>query len=421
MSSRPIIIVTGANSGVGLGICHRLLSQLSQRDPPDAHPAFNPTSEVAEVEEDGHIYPCSGLTLVMACRSINKAEAARRELYDTLDKEIAERSRKGEDDGFGGKFRRNLTIDILQVDLSQMSSVFKFCDEVRQKYPYVSHLIFNAGVIHMSGIAWFEATIELCTHFIHAVTYPSFYKQHTGEMSRDGLGWVWQSNVFGHFAMYRSLQPLLSQTPAPCSPSRVIWTSSLEAHRLYDSDDFQLTKTDHSYEGSKYQIELIATQLARREDREKNIRHFIVHPGVASTNISASKLNFFTEFFKVLTFFIARFFGSPHHTITAANAAFSAVHVTLVSISLIPLSLWASKSSSHSNGTASHSNGNGLSPSSNSPPVKFASVTDRWGNPGVLTQEIAGWNEDTEKESALLVGKCERLYQGFLEAEGRKS
>ena len=35
------------------------------------------------------------------------------------------------------------------------------------------------------------------------MTSPVYYLQHSGEMSTDNLGWVWQSNVFGHFALVR--------------------------------------------------------------------------------------------------------------------------------------------------------------------------------------------------------------------------
>ncbi len=36
---------------------------------------------------------------------------------------------------------------------------------------------------------------------IYAATYPVFKKQVTGELSEDGLGWIWQCNVFGHYVL----------------------------------------------------------------------------------------------------------------------------------------------------------------------------------------------------------------------------
>ena len=34
-----------------------------------------------------------------------------------------------------------------------------------------------------------------------AVTSPTYYTQNKGEESVDGLGWVWQCNLFAHFAL----------------------------------------------------------------------------------------------------------------------------------------------------------------------------------------------------------------------------
>jgi hypothetical protein len=111
---------------------------------------------------------------------------------------------------------------------------------------------------------------------------------------------------------FRALEPLLKNS-AYRADSRVIWSSSLEASaRFYDSADWQLTKTDHSYESVKYQIELIATTLDRIALRDssspKSIRHFVSHPGVASTKISTNLVAFggFLDTLKVWVFYVVR-------------------------------------------------------------------------------------------------------------------
>ena len=79
--------------------------------------------------------------------------------------------------------------------------------------------------------------------------------------------------------------------------------SSLDAEPAFDpTDDWQLTKTYHSYQASKFQIELIASELEKRtiEAQETGraaslgktvaprgeIHHLIVSPGIISTNMS---------------------------------------------------------------------------------------------------------------------------------------
>ncbi|EPQ59670.1 hypothetical protein GLOTRDRAFT_103653 [Gloeophyllum trabeum ATCC 11539] len=394
--ARPIIVVTGANSGIGYGICQRLLFQLSQAHPPDARPQYHLSSKVkpVDVQEHDPIYPCPGLTLIMACRSTKKAEEARTKLLNLLDEEIARRKKRSNYDGHAGTFRRNLRLEIQYLDLSKTSSVLKFGDEISKNYPYVSHLICNAGVVNLIGIDWPEAIKEVLTRPLTAVTAPAFYRQAVGQLSDDGLGWVWQCNVFGHYVL-----KLLSSTPESLRPARVIWTSSLEGHRSsLDLDDYQLLKTEHSYEASKYQTELIATHLSRQTASKGKIMHFVSHPGVVHTNVFSAALTWFTDALKILAFYFARMLGSPNHPITPLKGAISAVHLCLVSLSVVPLYL---------------ANLNWLDP-----PVKFGSETDRWGNPRIGIQEINKWR-DNERDTALLVERCERLYRGLVEAEGR--
>lgn len=163
-----------------------------------------------------------------------------------------------------------------------------------------------------------------------AVTAPNFYLQHSGEISVDNLGWVWQSNVFGHFILvcpshlnttfrvilnlpiqFRELEDLLSKSPF--DNSRVIWCSSLEASpKLYDSKDWQLKANEHSYESAKYQIDLIATNLDQLAVQTtpvsgQRVRHFVSEPGVCSTSISRALVGPFLDIVKVFTFYLVSY------------------------------------------------------------------------------------------------------------------
>lgn len=85
--------------------------------------------------------------------------------------------------------------------------------------------------------------------------------------------------------------------------------SSLEAQPCwYDHDDWQLIKTDHSYEGTKYEVDLIACKLSKRSlqpDGEGHaIRHFIVHPGIAHSNMTNGMVFWFLDQLKVILFYI---------------------------------------------------------------------------------------------------------------------
>ena len=107
---------------------------------------------------------------------------------------------------------------------------------------------------------------------------------------------------------FRELETLLYQTPY--ASSRVLWCSSLEASpKFYDSKDWQLKSTEHSYESTKYQIDLIACYLDQMAVKsnpagEKKIRHLITEPGVCSTTISAAIAGPILDKIKVLLFYI---------------------------------------------------------------------------------------------------------------------
>lgn len=95
----------------------------------------------------------------------------------------------------------------------------------------------------------------------------------------------------------------------PFDIARVIWCSSLEASpKFYDSEDWQLTKTGHSYESSKYQIDIIAINLDRMAlnsngNGGKPIRHFVSEPGVCSTSISRALVSGVLDYIKTLLFY----------------------------------------------------------------------------------------------------------------------
>ncbi|TFL00623.1 NAD(P)-binding protein [Pterulicium gracile] len=384
MTSRLIIIVTGANGGVGFGICQRLLDQLAQKKCPDARAAW--VTEQPPSSDDEPV--CTELTLIMACRSLKRAESARMKLLYSLREYVELLTREKGYDGHAERFEANLTVDVMYLDLAVVSSVFQFSEQIAHRYPYISHIICNAGVGGLIGIDWPVAIKQVLTTPVAAVTTPLFNLQRSGEISADGLGWVWQCNVFGHYVLFRCLETVLKQAPRRFG-GRVIWMSSHEAsHKFYDADDYQLIKTSHAYETSKYYIDVISAHLDSRavassSGTEPTIRHVIVDPGIASTAISSEQIGMFLDFVKLLAFYLARVMGSQYHTITVTNAAVAAVH-----LSLLPL---AFKSTI---------------------PIKYSSQANVWGNAYVGKSGIPDW-EEFGAEGEGWLDQCEDLYERF--------
>lgn len=119
-------------SGVGFGICQRLLCHLSEQYPPDAEPQFKSLFPGKAPQDTAPTESYDGLTLILACRSEKKALAAKQLLLRRLDRHIALAKRKAGYDGHAERFRNNLEINFHCVDMSLVSSVFAFCEELKQ-------------------------------------------------------------------------------------------------------------------------------------------------------------------------------------------------------------------------------------------------------------------------------------------------
>lgn len=71
----------------------------------------------------------------MACRSVKRAEVARKFLYNFLDQHIArlEKGRGAKYDGHADKVRKNVKIEIEELDLASVRSVEKAGVRIGQK------------------------------------------------------------------------------------------------------------------------------------------------------------------------------------------------------------------------------------------------------------------------------------------------
>ncbi|KAI8922400.1 hypothetical protein DFJ77DRAFT_506175 [Powellomyces hirtus] len=239
-----VVLVTGANSGVGYGIMQRLIEH-----------SLGARAEATTV-------------LVMGCRSRARAEAARGKLLGearkTAKRDVPESM-----------------IQILLVDLSDTENVFKACAEFKKRFTRLDALHLNAGILPCTAM-------DIPTGIRNLITRPSyvaqtggdFFKQEIGVTTAEGLSAVFAANVFGHYIMTKEL--LSHMTPG----ARVLWFSSTTASTpaFFDATDYQCLKGDHPYESSKRLCEILAVQL-NHELREKNVNVFVVSPGNCYTGL----------------------------------------------------------------------------------------------------------------------------------------
>lgn len=198
------VIVTGANNGIG----------------------FETTAALA----------AAGATVVMACRNLDKAAAARAAIEARTP---------------------NAHLEVVRVDLASQAQIADAADEILERFPRVDRLVNNAGVMS-------EERAE----------------------TEDGFELLFGTNHLGHFTLTARIFPALAAAPS----SRVVTVTSLSQKvgkiRWGDphfADGYTQSK---AYAQSKLACLLFSFALQRRLSAAGvDAMSLAAHPGFAATDI----------------------------------------------------------------------------------------------------------------------------------------
>ncbi|XP_056379550.1 3-keto-steroid reductase/17-beta-hydroxysteroid dehydrogenase 7 isoform X1 [Hyla sarda] len=264
---RKVVVVTGANSGIGLALCERLLSQNDQ------------------------------IRLCLACRNMARAEAARSALLSS---------------------HPAADVGIVQIDVGNIKSVLQGAMMLKERYKQIDYLYLNAGIMPNP-----QVSLKAFVKGLFSRKVVSMFA--TGEglltqedrVTEDGLQEVFETNVFGHFILIKELEPLLCHTD---NPSQLIWTSSSNARRsAFSLSDYQHRQGQESYSSSKYATDLLSVALNRRYNKE-GLYSSVVCPGLVMTNLTYGILpSFFWTLIMPIMWLIRVFTNS--FTISPYNGA----------------------------------------------------------------------------------------------------
>jgi 3-keto steroid reductase len=238
----------------------------------------------------------------------------------------------------------------------------------------------------------------MVTDTLHAATWPNFklgyvgmvVPKQIGQQAEKPLGSVFCANVFGHYMLTHNVMPLLRRSDRP---GRVIWVSSIEARgNSFNVEDIQGLRTNVSYESSKTLADILAltSDLPSTKPWVRNFLSvddhqgdgdeaesdgpepvtYLGHPGVCGTSIVPLILPLYWCF--VAAMYLARWLGSPWHTIFPYTGANS-----LVWMALAPQSTLDAAEKPYRDRGGGH--------------AKWGSSTDFWGRPIVASTETDGW------------------------------
>lgn len=308
-SADIVIRIANFPSGLGFSLAHRLLDEFMTTHPSTDH-----------------------LTLIITTRSAVKGAQTLSALTKHLVRVLPPDATK------------RIQLAHYQVDLSNLVSVEALAKALTRNYSRLDYVFLNAGMGAFEGIDWLKCFGSILRNWVQAVTFPAYKLQAVGWKTTQPapvggeIGSVFCANVFGHYYLAHELMGLLS-----AGSGRIIWTSSMEAYGYtFKTDDIEGIKATHSYESTKRLTDIIsltselpstapyASPFFRSPagtEKSRRPKMYLTHPGVCATSIVPLNMILFSCM--TLAFYIARWIGSPWHTIDAYSGAKAAVWVAM--------------------------------------------------------------------------------------------
>lgn len=233
------------------------------------------------------------------------------------------------------------------VDLAQLVTVKALAQQLLQRGQKLDAVVWNAGIGGWTGTNYPKAIWTILTNVIQATTWPTYQNSDVGSLAKQKslspnqegktppLGQVFAANVFGHYMLTHWLSPLFDPS------SRIVWIGSITAlPHFFTPSDLQCLLSHDAYESSKRVTDLLvltsnlpstapytSTFLPPSSPSQDQPKMYLAHPGILASSIAS--VFFLLEPFMVAFFYLARWLGSPWHTVTAYKAAVSACFCVL--------------------------------------------------------------------------------------------
>ncbi|KAJ2579120.1 hypothetical protein GGH95_003269 [Coemansia sp. RSA 1836] len=283
-----VAVITGGNSGIGLAIARHLLLLNSA------------TPGGGDVKE--------GFRVVLACRNQAKGAAARAEL-------LAEHPQAA--------------VDLVELDTSSVASVERAAAVLRSMSHEISLLFCNAGAMAIDTLDVASIVRGLLTHPIAFFASTEALRQKRGLVTADGMGEVFQTNVFGHYLLIARLVAAADSNSAMAAGARIVWTGSAASQLEFKLSDYQHVWGGKAYESSKYIVDQIAGPLDQRL-QPLGIRCVVAEPGnVCSNFLAGLGLPLFELLVVGVFYFIRVVLGLARFTITPATGAVACCYAAL--------------------------------------------------------------------------------------------
>jgi 3-keto steroid reductase len=249
------------------------------------------------------------------------------------------REANGKTMGISLLLEKRVKIEGVLVDLAQLVTVKALAQQLLQRVQKLDAVVWNAGIGGWTSTNWPRAIWTLLTDILQASTWPTYQNSEIGSLAKQkglaagketALGQVFAANVFGHYMLTHWLSPLFA------SDSRIVWVGSVTAlPHFFSLSDIQCLRAHDAYESSKRLTDLLVltSNLPSTKSYTQDFfstststasappKMYVTHPGILATSIAS--VFWLIEPFMIAFFYLARWLGSPWHTVTAYKAAVS--------------------------------------------------------------------------------------------------
>eukprot|EP00002_Diphylleia_rotans_P029010 TRINITY_DN586_c0_g2_i2.p1 TRINITY_DN586_c0_g2~~TRINITY_DN586_c0_g2_i2.p1 ORF type:complete len:339 (+),score=81.48 TRINITY_DN586_c0_g2_i2:87-1103(+) len=256
-----VVLITGATSGIGLGLAKRL--SLKQN-----------TVVCVTARNDA-----KGKELLAELRTHQEANKA--------------------------KFAAPAKLEYVIMDVSNTQSVLRGAADFSQRFDRLDVLYLNAGIYPQLGLDWIYFFKMLVTGQFMTIleTGGDLLKEPVGKTTGEGYGEVFATNVLGHYLLCHKLLPLLEAA----APSRIVWTGSRTASPLkFNIDDLQGLRTSNPYSSSKYAVDMI-TVAWNEKYNSRGVYMYSSCPGAVFTKVAPWFMVWLTPIFYLIGYFISNF------------------------------------------------------------------------------------------------------------------
>ncbi|KAM0457231.1 hypothetical protein ACHAO4_003028 [Trichoderma viride] len=357
------VLITGANSGIGLGTGQRLIDDFLATRSLTAHLVLIPTTRSAS----------KSLVAISALRA--HAEYAAKTSTALRARYHADNDDQKEEYNWQDAVRR-IHVLSLTLDLCDLRGVYAFAEKLCRgrvsnpeglegeylrnvRIPRLDTVIFNAAYGNWSGCNYPKSVWKMLSEgLVQSVTYPTFKislptsilneQKSYGYPEKPLLGEVFTACVFGHYVLAHQLLPLLSRHSASEPRGRIVWCSSIEAiQEVYVADDMQCFLEPAAYESAKRLTDIVSLSYSLPsvqkfsrpfltideesggDAAEKPIppKMYLTHPGVVASTLFPVPWFFFWAY--ELALVVARWLGSPWHNVDGYRGSTSAAWLAL--------------------------------------------------------------------------------------------